>query len=81
MLVDYKAGKLNVLVATQVGEEGLDIGSVDMIINYDVPQSSTRTVQRGGRTGRKRDGIVVNLMAEGREEKAYGKAQESYQSG
>lgn len=45
ILDDFKSGKYNVLVATQVAEEGLDIGAVDKIINYDVPSSSTRTVR------------------------------------
>jgi excinuclease UvrABC helicase subunit UvrB len=46
IIADFKAGKYNVLVATCIGEEGLDIGSVDRIFCYDVPGSSIRLVRR-----------------------------------
>ena len=45
ILEDFKEGKYNVLISTSIGEEGLDIGSVDLIINYDHPKSYTRTIQ------------------------------------
>eukprot|EP00741_Cyanophora_paradoxa_P021381 tig00021350_g20640.t1 len=61
----FRGGECNVLLCTSVGEEGLDIGEVDLIVFYDVPESATRTVQRMGRTGRKRAGRVVVLEAEG----------------
>lgn len=54
-----------------MGEEGLDIGDVDMIICYDVHKSPVRLVQRCGRTGRKRDGRIVMLMTEGKEEHVF----------
>ena len=44
-----------------IGEEGLDIGSVDLIINFDCVRSPIRNLQRIGRTGRSRDGRVVWL--------------------
>ena len=50
------------LVATSIGEEGLDIGSVDLVINYDHPKSMTRNVQRKGRTGRKHNGKIIYIM-------------------
>ena len=43
-------------MATCIGEEGLDIGEVDLIVCFDAQNSPTRMVQRMGRTGRKRDG-------------------------
>ena len=52
----FKSGGYNTLVATCIGEEGLDIGEVDLIICFDAQNSPTRMVQRMGRTGRKRDG-------------------------
>ena len=58
-------------VATCVGEEGLDIGDVDLIVCYDAHKSPVRLVQRMGRTGRKRDGRIVMLMTEGKEEHVY----------
>ena len=58
-------------VATSIGEEGLDIGHVDLIISYDVLSSQLRIVQRFGRTGRKRSGRCVTLVMEGAEEAKY----------
>jgi Fanconi anemia group M protein len=52
-----------------IGEEGLDIGEVDLIVNYDTLKSPIRMIQRVGRTGRKRSGRVVCLVAEGIEER------------
>ena len=46
---DFFAGKFNVLVATCIAEEGLDIGEVDLIVNYDSQKSPIRMVQRMGR--------------------------------
>ncbi len=46
----FKDGEFNVLVATSIGEEGLDIGQVDLIICYDASASPIRMLQRMGRT-------------------------------
>lgn len=70
---DFRNNVFNVLVCTSIGEEGLDIGDVDLIINYDVLRSPIRTIQRAGRTGRKRDGRVVSLITEGQEEQTHKK--------
>lgn len=64
-----KAGTTNVLVATCIAEEGLDVGEVDLIVHYDVVTSSTRNVQRNGRTGRHRPGRVVQLYVPSEEKK------------
>lgn len=61
------------LVSTTVGEEGLDVGEVDLVIFFDVISSPTRVTQRIGRTGRKRDGSVVLLMSEFIEQVKYQK--------
>lgn len=71
VIKEFTEGNYNTLVSTCVGEEGLDIGDVDMIICYDMHKSPVRLVQRCGRTGRKRDGRVVMLMTEGREEHTF----------
>ena len=67
----FKEGVYNTIVATCVGEEGLDIGEVDLIVLYDMKTSPISYVQRIGRTGRKRDGRVVVLVSEGSEERDY----------
>lgn len=65
VLEEFNRGDFNVLVATCIGEEGLDIAEVDMIISFDALSSPTRMVQRMGRTGRKRAGRVIMLATEG----------------
>ena len=60
----FRSGSANVLIATSVGEEGLDIPSADLVIFYEPVSSEIRTIQRRGRTGRHREGEVVVLIAE-----------------
>ena len=60
----FREGEFNVLVATSVAEEGLDIPSADLVIFYEPVPSEIRTIQRRGRTGRHREGEVVVLIAE-----------------
>ncbi|KZC12910.1 PREDICTED: Fanconi anemia group M protein [Dufourea novaeangliae] len=67
-LDDFRNNRVNVLISTSIGEEGLDVGEVDLIICFDISQQSpTRLVQRMGRTGRKRDGHITILVADARE--------------
>ena len=61
----FRKGDANVLVATSVGEEGLDIPSADLVVFYEPVGSEIRTIQRRGRTGRRRQGDVIVLIAEG----------------
>ena len=67
ILERFKEGNLNTLIATCIGEEGLDIGEVDLIICFDGGFSPIRMIQRIGRTGRKRDGKVFVLLMKGKE--------------
>ncbi|KAB0346728.1 hypothetical protein FD754_011585 [Muntiacus muntjak] len=71
----FRSGGYNTLVSTCVGEEGLDIGEVDLIICFDAQKSPIRLIQRMGRTGRKRQGRIVVILAEGREERTYNQSQ------
>ncbi|PQE10080.1 atp-dependent dna helicase mph1 protein [Rutstroemia sp. NJR-2017a BVV2] len=75
----FKAGVVNVIVATSIGEEGLDIGQVDLIVCYDSSSSPIRMLQRMGRTGRKRAGRIVLLLMRGKEEDSYRKSKDNYQ--
>ena len=53
----FKAGEINVLVATEVAARGIDVSDVDAVINYDVPEENEHYTHRIGRTGRaKREG-------------------------
>jgi len=57
-----------------VGEEGLDIGEVDLIICYDSGFTPVRMIQRMGRTGRKREGKVYVLIMKGQESLIYNRS-------
>ncbi len=71
LLEDFKEGIYNTLIATSVGEEGLDIAECDLVIFYDIVPSAVRSIQRRGRTGRKKEGKVLLLMAEGTRDEGY----------
>lgn len=68
----FREGGYNTLVSTCVGEEGLDIGEVDLIVCFDAHKSPVRLIQRMGRTGRKRQGRIVVIVSQGREEQVIG---------
>lgn len=78
LIKKFKAGEYNVLVATSIGEEGLDIGEVDLIICYDSTSSPIKNIQRMGRTGRNRDGKVLLLFSSNEEQK-FDKAMGGYE--
>ena len=67
IIENFIQGNFNTLVTTCIGEEGLDIGYVDLIIFYDAHSSPIRLVQRTGRTGRQRDGQIIILVSEKKE--------------
>ena len=67
----FRDGEFKVLVATRVGEEGLDIAEVNQVIFYDNVPSSIRFIQRRGRTGRKDIGKLVVLIAKNTIDETY----------
>ncbi|MFZ3146664.1 DEAD/DEAH box helicase [Methanothrix sp.] len=71
ILQSFRAGEYNVLIATSVGEEGIDIPATDMVLFYEPVPSEIRSIQRKGRTGRARSGRVVVLIARGTRDEAY----------
>ena len=68
---NFRYGLFRVLIATRVGEEGLDISEVNQVIFYDNVPSSIRYVQRRGRTGRKDTGKLVVLIAKNTIDETY----------
>jgi len=67
----FRAGTVNVIVATSIGEEGLDIPQVDLVVFYEPVPSEIRTIQRRGRTGRSAAGRVVMLVTRDTRDEAY----------
>lgn len=59
----YRAGNVNILVATDVAARGIDVSNIDVVINYDIPNDSNCYVHRIGRTGRaNQQGVAHTLI-------------------
>jgi len=71
ILKDFEDGRYNVLIATSVAEEGLDIPSTDLVVFYEPVPSEIRTIQRRGRTARKMPGKALILITKGTPDEGY----------
>jgi ERCC4-related helicase len=71
ILEGFRNNEFNVLVATQVGEEGLDIPECNLVVFYDCVPSVVPYIQRRGRTGRHAPGRVVIFVAKGTHDEFY----------
>ena len=71
MLDQFRNSEFNVIIMTSVGEEGLDIPQVDLVVFYEPVPSAIRTIQRKGRTGRQDSGRVIVLMTKNTRDEAY----------
>ncbi len=67
----FQNGEHNVLVATSIAEEGLDIPATDLVVFYEPVPSEIRTIQRRGRTGRRQAGRVIILITKDTKDEAY----------
>jgi Fanconi anemia group M protein len=71
IIKNFRNNIFDVLVATSIGEEGLDIPSVDVVIFYEPIPSEIRNIQRKGRTGRIRFGEVIILITKNTKDEIY----------
>ena len=68
---DFREGKINVLIATSIAEEGLDIPEVSEVIFYEPVPSAIRKIQRAGRTARLSPGALKILITKNTRDQAY----------
>jgi len=71
ILDQFRKREFNILIATSVGEEGIDIPDVDLVVFYEPIPSEIRTIQRRGRTGRSSGGRVIVLITSDTRDEAY----------
>ncbi len=70
LLDEFKSGKIQILVATDVAARGLDIVNLPLVINYDIPRTPQDYIHRIGRTGRASEkGLAISLVSQ--DEKHY----------
>ena len=67
----FRDGAFDILVASSIGEEGLDIPEVDAVIFYEPIPSEIRSIQRRGRAGRFKEGTVYVLMTRNTRDEYY----------
>lgn len=67
----FRNGEFDAMVATSIGEEGLDIPLVDTVIFFEPIPSEIRSIQRRGRAGRAKAGKVIILLTEGTRDEAF----------
>jgi superfamily II DNA/RNA helicase len=64
VLADFKAGRIRVVVATDLAGRGIDIAQLPVVVNFDLPRSSTDYLHRIGRTGRAgASGLAISLVS------------------
>lgn len=64
VMSDFRSGKTEILIATDVAARGIDVDDVDVVFNYDLPQDEEYYVHRIGRTGRAgREGVALSFVS------------------
>ncbi len=72
VMLDFRAGRVDILIATDILARGIDIDDIAMVVNYDVPREAEDYVHRVGRTARANtDGIAVTFVSE-RDQQRFG---------
>jgi Fanconi anemia group M protein len=71
VIEEFRKGAFKILVATSIGEEGLDIPSVDAVVFYEPIPSEIRVIQRRGRAGRMKIGYIIILVTRNTKDEVY----------
>ncbi len=71
IIEEFSSGEINILCATSIGEEGLDIPEVNAVIFYESVPSAIRKIQRSGRTARLISGKLIMLIAKGTRDETF----------
>ncbi|MBI2045691.1 DEAD/DEAH box helicase [Candidatus Pacearchaeota archaeon] len=71
IIQEFSSGEINCLVATSIGEEGLDIPEVNTVIFYEPVPSAIRAIQRAGRTARLMPGKLKILVTRGTRDEGF----------
>lgn len=71
IIEEFSERKINVICATSIGEEGLDIPEVNIVVFYEPVPSAIRAIQRAGRTARLMKGKIVMLITRKTRDEAY----------
>ena len=71
MINEFSSGETNILCATSIGEEGLDIPEVNLVVFYEPVPSAIRKIQRSGRTARLIAGKLIMLITKGTRDEVY----------
>ena len=71
MIEKFRTGEINILVATSIAEEGLDIPEVNEVIFYEPIPSAIRSIQRRGRTARLSKGSLKILLTKNTRDQIY----------
>ncbi|MCH5227474.1 MAG: DEAD/DEAH box helicase [Muribaculaceae bacterium] len=65
VILDFKAGKINVIIATDILSRGIDVDNIETVINFDVPRDAEEYVHRIGRTARAdKEGTGITFISE-----------------
>jgi len=71
IIKEFEKGEINVICATSIGEEGLDIPEVNAVIFYEPVPSAIRAIQRAGRTARLMKGKLLILITKGTRDETF----------
>ncbi|MGC9309896.1 MAG: DEAD/DEAH box helicase [Candidatus Nanoarchaeia archaeon] len=71
LIEKFASGEINCLISTSIGEEGLDIPEVDLVIFYEPIPSAIRAIQRRGRTARLQKGALKILVTKNTRDESY----------